>query len=183
MGRLEVRLGGFGGQGVILQGLVIGRAYAIHEGKAATMTQSFGPEARGGACSSQVVLEDDKVLYPYTSEVDVLVVMSQEAYTSYYPKLKENGILVIEEELVHPDPLKPGQKLYKVPATRMAEELGRRMVLNIVMLGFLTAVTDILSVEAMRKAVEESVPPGTEKLNLNAFDKGYEYGIEKYGNK
>ncbi len=181
MGRIEVRLGGFGGQGVILQGLIIGRAYAIHEGKAATMTQSFGPEARGGACSSQVVLEDEKVLYPYTSEVDVLVVMSQEAFTSYYPKLKEDGILIIEEELVDPGEIKPTQKLYKIPATRMAEELGRRMVLNIVMLGFFTAVSGVIGVDAMRKAVEESVPPGTEKLNLAAFDKGYEYGLKQKG--
>ncbi len=181
MGRMEVRLGGFGGQGIILMGIILGKAYAIYEGKEATLTQSFGPEARGGACSAQVVLEDTKVLYPYTTKVDVLVVMSQEAYKTYYPKLKDDGILVVEDELVNLEDVKPGQKVYGIPATRFAEEVGRRMVLNIVMLGFLTAVSKIVSREAMRKAVESSVPSGTEELNLKAFDKGYDYGIEKYG--
>ncbi len=181
MGRIEVRIGGFGGQGIILMGIVLGKAYAIFEGKEATLTQSFGPEARGGACSAQVVLEDTRVLYPYTTNVDILVVMSQEAYTTYYPKLKDDGILLIEDELVKLDEVKPGQKVYGIPATRIAEEVGRRMVLNIVMLGFLTAVTKVVSRDAMRKAVESSVPSGTEELNLKAFDRGYQYGIEKYG--
>ncbi len=181
MGRIEVRLGGFGGQGIILMGIILGKAYAIYEGKEATLTQSFGPEARGGACSAQVVLEDERVLYPYTTNVDILVVMSQEAYATYYPKLKEDGILIIEDELVKPDEVKPTQKVYGIPATRIAEEVGRRMVLNIVMLGFLTAVTRIVSKEAMEKAVESSVPSGTEELNLRAFERGYQYGVEKYG--
>jgi 2-oxoglutarate ferredoxin oxidoreductase subunit gamma len=183
MGRIEVRIGGFGGQGVILMGIILGKAYAIYEGKEATLTQSFGPEARGGACSAQVVLEDTKVLYPYTTDVDVLVVMSQEAYATYYPKLKDGGILIIEEELVKLGDVKPGQQVYGIPATRFAEEVGRRMVLNIVMLGFLAAVSDVVSREAMRKAVESSVPSGTEELNLKAFDKGYEYGIDSYRKK
>jgi len=181
MGRIEVRLGGFGGQGIILMGIILGKAYAIYEGKEATLTQSFGPEARGGACSAQVVLEDTKVLYPYTTDVDILVVMSQEAYATYYSKLKDDGILIVEDELVKLDDVKPSQKVYGIPATRIAEEVGRRMVLNIVMLGFLTAVTKVVSKEAMQKAVESSVPPGTEQLNITAFERGYQYGVEKYG--
>ncbi|RLD96605.1 MAG: pyruvate ferredoxin oxidoreductase [Aquificota bacterium] len=183
MGRIEVRIGGFGGQGVILMGVIMGKAYSIFEGKEATLTQSFGPEARGGACSAQVVLEDTKVLYPYTTNVDCLIVMSQEAYTTYYPRLKDDGILLIEEELVKPGELKPNQKVYGIPSTRIAEEVGRAMVQNIVMLGFFTAVSGIVGREAMRRAVESSVPSHTIDMNLRAFDRGYEYGVEKYGQK
>lgn len=181
MGRIEVRIGGFGGQGVVLMGIIMGKAYAINEEKAATLTQSFGPEARGGACSAQVVLEDERVLYPYTSNVDSLIVMSQEAYTTYYPKLKDDGILLVEEELVKPGELKPNQEMYGIPSTRIAEEVGRAMVQNIVMLGFFTAILGVTRKEAMRKAVEDSVPSHTIDMNLTAFDRGYEYGIEKYG--
>ena len=181
MGRIEVRIGGFGGQGVILMGIIMGKAYAINEGKAATLTQSFGPEARGGACSAQLVLEDSKVLYPYTTNVDYLIVMSQEAYNTYAPKLKKDGTLIIEEELVKVGESPPGKELYGIPSTRIAEEVGRAMVQNIVMLGFFTAVSGLVSRDAMRKAVEDTVPPHTKELNLKAFDRGYEYGVEKYG--
>jgi len=163
-----------------MMGYVIGKAYSIYEGYEATLTQSFGPEARGGACSAQVVLSKEKVLYPYVTKPDILVVMSQEAYNKYYPTLKDDGILIIEEELVEIGQLKPNQKLFKIPATRFAEEkVGRRLTLNIVMCGFLTAVTGVVSPEAMRKSVETSVPSGTEELNLKAFDVGYNYGLEQ----
>ncbi len=177
--RTEIRLAGFGGQGIIMMGYVIGKAYSIFEGYEATLTQSFGPEARGGACSAQVVLSKGKVLYPYVVKPDIFVAMSQEAFNKYYPTLKDDGILIIEEELVHIKDLKPGQKLFKIPATRFAEEkVGRRLTLNIVMCGFFTAVTGIVSPEAMKKSIETSVPPGTEEMNLKAFDVGYNYGKE-----
>jgi len=98
--RIEIRIAGFGGQGVILMGIILGKAWALFEGKEAAMTQSFGPEARGGACSAQVVLEEGKVLYPYTTQADILVAMSQEAYNVYASSLKPEGTLLIEEELV-----------------------------------------------------------------------------------
>ena len=177
--RTEIRLAGFGGQGIIMMGYVIGKAYSIFEGYEATLTQSFGPEARGGACSAQVVLSKGKVLYPYVVKPDIFVAMSQEAFNKYYPTLKDDGILIIEEELVQIKDLKPGQKLFKIPATRFAEEkVGRRLTLNIVMCGFFTAVTGIVSPEAMKKSIEASVPPGTEEMNLKAFDVGYNYGKE-----
>ncbi len=178
--RIELRLAGFGGQGIIMMGYVIGKAYSIFEGYEATLTQSFGPEARGGACSAQVVLSKGKVLYPYVVQPDIFVAMSQEAYNKYYPTLKDNGILIVEEELVQLGDLKPEQKLFKIPATRFAEEkVGRRLTLNIVMCGFLTAVTEVVSPEAMKKAIETSVPPGTEEMNLKAFEVGYNYGLEQ----
>jgi 2-oxoglutarate ferredoxin oxidoreductase subunit gamma len=172
----EIRIAGFGGQGVILSAIVLGKAASIHQGEYATMTQNFGPEARGGACSAQLMLSDQPVLYPYVTQPDVLVVMSQEAYTKFGPELKEGGLLLIERDLVRVSDLPKQTKIYSVPATRLAEELGKRMVLNIVMVGFFAAVTHLLEADAVRKAVADSVPASFRELNLKAFDKGYEYG-------
>jgi 2-oxoglutarate ferredoxin oxidoreductase subunit gamma len=174
----EIRIGGFGGQGVILSAIVIGKAGCIYENGFSTMTQSFGPEARGGACSAQVILSDEPVLYPYVTRPDVLVVMSQEAYTLFTPQLKDNGLLIIEQDLVRVDALPAGVRVFSVPATRLAEELGKRMVLNIVMVGFFGAVSGLLKPEALRDAIADSVPKAFIDLNLKAFDKGYEYGLK-----
>jgi len=173
----EIRVAGFGGQGVILSAIVLGKACSIHEGKYATMTQNFGPEARGGACSAQLVLSDKPVLYPYVTQPDVLVVMSQEAYSKFSPELKDGGTMLIERDLVRVTDLPKEIRIYSVPATRIAEELGKRMVLNIVMVGFFTAVTRLLEADAVRKAVADSVPAHFRELNVKAFDKGYEYGV------
>ncbi len=172
----EIRVAGFGGQGVILSAQVLGKAASIHQGEFATMTQNFGPEARGGACSAQLVLSDKPILYPYVTAPDVLVVMSQEAYSKFAPELKDGGTLLIERDLVRVTDLPSQTRVYSVPATRLAEDLGKRMVLNIVMVGFFTAVTQLLAPEAVRKAVADSVPATFRDLNLKAFDKGYEYG-------
>ena len=174
----EIRIAGFGGQGVILAAAVIGKAAAIFEGGFATMTQSFGPEARGGSSSAQVILSGDPILYPYVTSPDILVVMSQEAYTRFSPQLKPGGILITEQELVRVDRAPTGVRMYGVPATRLAEELGRKVVLNIVMVGFFGAVINLLDAESLRKAVADSVPPAMQKLNLDAFDKGFAYGAE-----
>ena len=172
----EIRVAGFGGQGVILAAIVVGKAKAIFEGGHATMTQAFGPEARGGSSSAQCILSDEPILYPYITQPDVLVIMSQEAYTRFAPELKPGGILIVEQDMVHLGELPAGTKVYAVPATRLAEELGRKVVLNIVMVGFLGAVTSVVSADALRNAVKDSVPPALEKLNLEAFDKGFAYG-------
>jgi len=172
----EIRIAGFGGQGVILSASVIGKACAIFQGGYSTMTQSFGPEARGGSSSAQVILSSDPILYPYVTHADVLVVMSQEAYRVFAPQLKPGGILITESDLVKVNGMPQGVRAFGIPATRLAEEIGRKVVLNIVMTGFFTAVTNLLDPDAVRKAVEDSVPPAMQKLNLQAFDKGYEYG-------
>ncbi len=174
----EIRISGFGGQGVILSAIVIGKAGCIFQNGYSTMTQAFGPEARGGACSAQVILSNEPILYPYVTRPDILVTMSQEAYSLFSPNLKENGILIIEQELVRVENLPPGVRVYGVPATRLAEELGKRMVLNIVMVGFFAAVTNVLEPEAVRQAVGDSVPEAFRELNLKAFDKGFEYGTK-----
>jgi len=172
----EIRVAGFGGQGVILSAVVLGKAASIYEDGFATMTQNFGPEARGGACSAQLVLSDSPVLYPYVTRPDILVVMSQEAYNRFAPELKPGGLLIVEEDLVRVSDLNGDRKVYSIPATRFAEELGKRMVLNSVMVGFFTAVTGLLDADAVRKSVADSVPSSFRELNLKAFEKGFEYG-------
>ncbi len=144
--------------------------------KYATMTQSFGPEARGSACSSQLVVSDDRVLYPYITRPEILVSMSQEAYDKYEPELRDNGILIIDTDLVKPRPARGKIKMYSVPSTRFAEELGNRIIANLVMLGFFTAVTKIRHPDAMKKALPGLVPDRFLDLNIRAFDKGYDYG-------
>ncbi len=176
----EIRMSGFGGQGVILATIIVGKAASIFEGQFATMTQNFGPEARGGACSATLVVSDEPVLYPYVTHPDILVTMSQEAYTKFTPELKENGTLIIEKDLVRVSDLKHGVRVFSVPATRLAEELGKRMVQNAVMVGFFAAVTNVIKPEALRKAVADSVPAAFQELNLKAFDKGYAYGTSHH---
>ena len=173
----EIRIAGFGGQGVILSAIILGRAASIHQGQYATMTQNFGPEARGGACSAQLIWSGQPVLYPYVTQPDILVVMSQEAYSRFVPELKDGGTLIVEQDLVRVTDLPCSTKVYSVPATRLAEELGKRMVLNSVMVGFFVAVTKLLEPDAVRKAVADSAPSGFRELNLKAFEKGYEYGV------
>ena len=172
----EIRFSGFGGQGIIRCGLIAGKALSLFDNKQATMTQSFGPEARGSACSSQLVVSDERVLYPYISTPEILVSMSQEAYDKYEPELREDGLLLIDKDLVKSKPPRGKIKSYSVPSTRFAEELGNRIIANLVMLGFFTAITRIVSPEAMKKALPGLVPGRFLELNKKAFDKGYEYG-------
>ncbi len=178
MATTEIKIGGLGGQGVILSGMIIGKAAALYDNKDATMTQAFGPEARGSACSAQLIISDSPILYPYVSRPAVMVTLSQDAFAKFSPQLAQGGTLLVEEELVDVGEPPNGAKVYGIPATRFAEELGRKLVLNIVMVGFFTAVTKLIDADAMRKAVTSSVPPGTERLNLSAFDKGFAYGTE-----
>lgn len=173
----EIRVAGFGGQGVILAAMIIGKAASIFEEGYATLTQSFGPEARGSACSAQVILSKEPVLYPYITQPNVLIAMSQDAFTKFGPEVAPGGIVLVEEDLVRVHRLPAGVQACGIPATRLAEQIGRRLVLNIVMVGFFGAVTKLVGKEALRKAVADSVPPGTEELNLNAFERGYEYGV------
>ena len=172
----EIKFGGFGGQGVILAGVIIGRAASILDHKYATLTQSFGPEARGGACSAQVIISDDKILYPYVTRPEVLVALSQEACNRFLPEVADDATVIIEEDLAKPRGIKSSMNVFAIPATRFAEELGPKMILNIVMVGFFTAITKLVSYKSVRETVKSAVPLGTETMNLMAFDRGYEYG-------
>ena len=181
MSRKDIKLCGFGGQGIVLSGYILGKAASIFDKKEAVLTQSYGPEARGGACSADVVIAEAKIDYPYLKNINVLVVMSQEAYFTYTKHLGKGRIMLIDEDLVEIDKAQVKRnkwQLYKIPATRFAEDMGKKIVANIVMLGFLTSVTDVVSYEAMKNAILSSVPKGTEKLNEGAYEKGYEYGRE-----
>jgi 2-oxoglutarate ferredoxin oxidoreductase subunit gamma len=172
----EVLISGFGGQGIVLAGNILGKAAAIHDQRHATLTQSYGPEARGGSCSAQVVISDEEILFPYVENPQVMVCMSQEGYTKNVGLLLPDGILIWDSDLVKTNDLNANWTTYHIPATRFAEELGNTMMANIVMLGFLSAVTDLVSVEALREAVLSSVPPHTKEKNEKAFERGHEYG-------
>ena len=181
MNRTEIRLSGFGGQGIILAGYILGKAAALYDHRHATMTQNYGPESRGGACSAQVIVADAPVSYPHLTTPQVVVAMSQEAYTKYAGELADGGLLIIDEDLVQPDGDASGAqrarvRLACVPCTRIAEQMGRKMIANIVMLGCLAALDQTVSADALRQAVRNSVPKGTEDLNLQAFERGYEHG-------
>jgi 2-oxoglutarate ferredoxin oxidoreductase subunit gamma len=176
MVRTEIKIGGFGGQGVILSSYIIGCAASIYDNKFATMVQTFGPEARGSFASAQLIISDETITYPYITAPNLMVLMSQEAYTKFSSELVAGGTLITEEELVTPNNLRKDVQHYSIPATRFAEELGKKMVLNIVMIGFATAISRIVHEQAMIEAVKVSVPKGTEDLNLKAFLKGLEYG-------
>ncbi len=170
--RLEMRLTGFGGQGIVLAAYIVGRA-SIEAGRHATMIQSFGPEARGSSCSATLVISDSEVLYPYVQRPSVLVAMSSDGYATYRSELAPGGTLIYELDLVQPQP--GSARAYGIPARRVAESLGRTQVQNIVMVGFIASVTNLVPREVMREAVRASVPPGTEELNLKAFGAGAAY--------
>lgn len=179
--RHEIRLCGFGGQGLMLAGYIIGQASSIFEHKYTTHIRDYGPEARGGTCRADVVISDKPVLYPYINAPTILVALSQQAYDKYRPRSREDSLIVIDKDLVkHREKRK--DRLLSIPAQRIAEELGRVTVANVVMLGFLTAVTGIVSVEAMKKSLLASVPKGTEELNMKAFERGYDYGLKNKKN-
>lgn len=172
----HVLISGFGGQGVILAGDILGRAATIYDHKFSTMTQSYGPEARGSSCSAQVIISKEEILFPSVREPEVLICLSQEGYTKNIESLRRNGTLIWDTDLVQTKNLDPRLTTYNIPATRFAEELGNKMMANIVMLGFVAAVHNLVSVQAMHKAVLTSVPEPTREINAKAFERGRQYG-------
>lgn len=177
--REELRLCGYGGQGIILAGYIIGQAAAVFEHKQATFMRDYGPEARGGACRADLVISDEMVPYPYITAPSVLVAMSQQGYDKYHSHNRDDTLVVIDEDLVKPLPV--SRRLLSIPARRIAERLGRVAVANVVMLGFLTAVTSLITMESMKESLLAAVPKGTEELNMKAFERGYRYGLKKLG--
>jgi len=178
MERREIKVGGFGGQGIILSGKIIGRAVSLYDRKSAALTQAYGPEARGGACSADLVVADGEIHNPFFKSADVMMLMSQESFTKFIPNLKKGGLALIDTDLVKPGSLAKNAKLYAIPATKLAEDLGKRIIANIVMLGFFTSMADVVSKKAMEEAIRNSVPRGTEELNLKAFRSGFDYGSD-----
>jgi len=180
MKRHEIRFSGFGGQGIITAGYILGKAAALHDRRYVTLIKSYGPESRGGASSAQVIISDEEINYPRITKPEVLVAMSQEAYAKYVEELASGGLLIIDEDLVELNHPRNDIQVRAIPATRIAEsDLGRRIVANIVMLGYAAANTDVVSLEGIREAVLSSIPKGTEELNMQALEKGYSYDTQQ----
>jgi 2-oxoglutarate ferredoxin oxidoreductase subunit gamma len=139
-------------------------------------TQSYGPESRGGACKSEVVISETEIDFPKVVQPDVLIVMSQHAYNEYADDIKPGGTMIIDTEMIPREKRLENVKIYRVPATKIADQLGRRIVANIVMLGAFVSITKLLDENSVKESIKENIPKGTEELNLAAFDKGFEYG-------
>ena len=172
--RKEIRFSGFGGQGIILSAVILGRAAVMYDNKFAVQTQVYGPEARGGASMSQVVIDDEQILYPKVAVPDIYIIMSQEGFEKYGASAQESAVMLIDSTLVHS---RPKCRCIEIPATREAKlNLKKDIVANIVMLGALVAATKVVSEESLQKAILDSVPKGTEELNLKAMQLGLELG-------
>jgi 2-oxoglutarate ferredoxin oxidoreductase subunit gamma len=168
--RYEVRLSGSGGQGLILAGVILAEAIGTGDGKNVVQTQSYGPEARGGASRSDVVISSSEIYYPKTMKLDLLLALTQEACDKYYPDLKEEGILIVDSAMVTQVPTK---RYYGFPFVRMArEEIGQVMVANVIALGAIAELTDIVSQESLRRVVLGRAPRGTEEKNNKALELG-----------
>jgi 2-oxoglutarate ferredoxin oxidoreductase subunit gamma len=169
--RFEIRLSGSGGQGLILAGVILAQAIGVGDGKNAVQTQSYGPEARGGASRADVVISPGQIYYPKTMKLDLLLALTQEACDRYYPDMKPEGLLVIDSTLVTQIPTK---RYYGFPFVRLArEEIGHAMVANVIALGAITELTGIVSKEAIKEAVLSRAPRGTEEKNQRALELGF----------
>lgn len=177
MARTEIRIGGFGGQGVVTMAMVLGETLSLVEGRQCVQTQSYGPEARGGASKSEIVVDDEEVDYPKVQEPDIFVVLSRAAYLEYIDGLKENGTLIVDEDLVEIEGNLPdGVKVYKVPATRIADkDVGNKQATNVVMLGVLAAITGIVTPDGLRQAIKDRWPRFVD-TNFKALDLGIKAG-------
>jgi len=170
----EIRICGFGGQGIILAGFIIGKAASVFMDYHAVQSQSYGPEARGGAARSEVIISDEKIGYPRPLSVDCLLAISQESFDSYRVDIRDDTVIIVDPDLVKKHDI--GRPIYKVQSLKIAEELGNKIVTNIVMVGAFTSIYDILKPEAVKEAVIDSVPKRFTELNVKAFERGFEAG-------
>jgi len=175
MKRYEIRIAGFGGQGVVTVGKILGFAAVLYDKKNAVQTQSYGPESRGGACKAEVVISDGEIHYPKVRSADVLVVLSQTAQDVYLKDLKPGGLLIIDPLTVVNDPLRLDIRVVKVPTAEIALKVGNKKFQNMVALGALCQLTGIVSQNALEKSIAEAVPLKTISRNIEAFQKGIEY--------
>ncbi len=168
--RYEIRLSGSGGQGIILSGIILAEALGLYEGKFVAQTQSYGPEARGGASRAEVIVSDEEIDYPKAIKLDLLLAMNQKSCDEYYRDLKEDGMLIVDSTFVTQVPT---SRAIQIPFTKIArEKFHREIVANIISLGAITELMDIISPKAMEEAVLARVPKGTEKLNGDALKAG-----------
>jgi len=172
-GRVEIRIAGEGGQGVILAGIILAEAAAVWQGLNATQSQSYGPESRGGASRAEVIIDEEEIDYPRVRQPHVLLALSQEALDKCLPDVRDGGVVIVDQDRVVP-PACPRRRLIEAPITRLArEKLGRAIVANMVALGVLARVSGVVTLEALRSAVAHRAPSGTEEVNLRALELGY----------
>jgi 2-oxoglutarate ferredoxin oxidoreductase subunit gamma len=168
--RYGMQLAGEGGQGVVLAAVILAEAAAMHDGKHAAQSASYGPEARGGLTKSEVVISDEEIDYPKVIEADLLLAMNQEACDKYLPMLKRDGILIVDSVNVE---RVPDAHVYSIPITRIAEEAtGRAVTANVVAVGAIVALSGAVSLGAVEAAVAARAPKGTQELNLKALHAG-----------
>ena len=173
MQRTEMRISGFGGQGVVLAGVLLGQA-ALNDGRYAVQNQSYGAEARGGAARSELIIADEPIIYPEVTAPRIMAVLSQAALARYLSDLAEDGTLIADAELVSQIPPRPRSRILQSPLAIAGNELKRPIVANMVMLGFLVQATGLVSQISLHQAVIQGVPTGTEELNLRALERGVE---------
>ncbi|MFX1511559.1 MAG: 2-oxoacid:acceptor oxidoreductase family protein [Promethearchaeota archaeon] len=178
MVRKEIRIAGFGGQGIITSAKIIGKAAGIYANKESCVMEVYGPESRGGAASGTIVVGDDKTDtdYPYVTNPEFQIMMSQAAYLKYKYEITPETTLIVDESLVTLDEDLKVKKIMQIPATRFAEEMGKRIVANVIMLGYVASVTNIVPPEAMKEAILKTVKKQFVALNDKAFDKGFNFG-------
>lgn len=174
MARTEILLSGSGGQGLILAGIILAEAAVVHDGVNAIHNQSYGPEARGGACKSEVIISDEEIHFPEIGSPDILLAMTQLAADKYAGSIKEGGVLIVDPAFVKTIPETKAARVIEVPLTETAKaEVGRDIVANIVAIGAISVLTGVVSKEAAEKAVLNRVPQGTEELNKKALYAGF----------
>jgi len=168
--RIEIRLAGEGGQGMILAGIILAEAASIYGGKNVVQSQSYGPEARGGASKSEVLISSDEIDHPEVLQADVLVTLSQEAYRKFHKDVKPDGLLIVDPDKVEG----VEEHVIQIPITRIAlETTGRQITANTVALGVLVGLTGIVSRLDIEKAVTARAPRGTEEMNRKALEAGF----------
>ncbi len=173
---IKIRFSGLGGQGIILSALILGKAAVLYDDLFAIQTQSYGPEMRGTKCKSDLIISRDKspINYPSIDKADVLVAMSQEAWNAYRANTHPKSYVFIDSDLVHTD--SNTHTIFRVPSTKVADQLGNRIIANILMLGALVEITHIVSKSSIECAVTETVPESLRALNVSALTKGFEIG-------
>ncbi len=172
--RVKIRLAGSGGQGLLLAGVILGEAAAIYDGKEVCVTNSYGPEARGGASKSEVVISSEEIDYPKATNLDILVALNQESCDKYFHDLKKEGVLMVDEHYVKSVPT---SRAFVMPFTDIARDVvGKQITANVVALGALCTLTRVVTEKALRAAVLSRAPKGTEEANLKALEEGFALG-------
>jgi len=181
MSRTEIIVGGVGGQGVVLSGILLGTAATVFDKKKAVQTQSYSSELRGGSARTEVIISEETIFDPQVRKADIFIALAEEALPRDIDKMKRGGLVIIDSDMAK-GPKHGDYEIVRVPATSMAErEMGNAIVANLIILGALIRRSPIVSIDSMEKAIEFSVPPKAKMLNIKAFRRGFEMGVQSAG--